>query len=178
MAPFPFLQRVNPNLPTKSMSRIPKPFFLLRQLIRRNLHHRTRIHLPRIKIIIRHRKNHHRPRHQTAEIHVRRVRIDHLRKEAENKHDDAVADAEAIQKNAPDSGHVEGTPDEFVGVPGCVGHLGGVPDGAAEAVPEEEGFGEDVGGVEGADADGEDVVEGGGGADVYEADGAGDAGHD
>lgn len=73
---------------------------------------------------------------------------------------------------------MEGAPDEFVGVPGCVCHLGGVKDGAAEAVVEEQGLGEDVRGVEAADAEGDDVVEGGGGADVDEADGAGDGGHD
>ena len=73
---------------------------------------------------------------------------------------------------------MEGTPDEFVGVPGCARHLAWVPHVAADAVPEEEGFGEDVGCVEAADAEGDDVVEGGGGADVDEADGAGDAGHD
>ena len=63
-------------------------------------------------------------------------------------------------------------------MPDCAGHSRRVADGAADAVIEEEGFGEDVGGVKGADADGDDVVEGGGGADVDEANSAGDARHD
>ena len=46
--------------------------------------------------------------------------------------------------------------------------------GACAATVEEEGFGDDVGGVEGADAEGDDGVEGGGGADADEANDNGD----
>ena len=152
--------------------------FYLRQLIRSDFNHGSRIHFSRVKVVIRHRKDHHRPRHQAAKVHMRRVRIDDLRKEAEDEDDDAVADAEAVEEDAPDARDVEGAPDELVGVPGRVGHLVGVPDRAADAVPEEEGLGQDVGCVEAADADGEDVVEGGRRTDVDEADGAGYAGHD
>ena len=44
------------------------------------------------------------------------------------------------------------------------------------SAPEEQALGNDVGGVETADAEGDDVVEGCGGADVDEADEAGDEG--
>ena len=46
------------------------------------------------------------------------------------------------------------------------------------AVVEEEGLGDDVGGVEAGDTEGYDIVEGGGGADVDEADDAGGHGRD
>ena len=49
-------------------------------------------------------------------------------------------------------------------------------DGTRTSAPEEEAFGDDVGGVEAADAEGDDVVECGGRADVDEADEAGDDG--
>ena len=68
------------------------------------------------------------------------------------------------------------TPDQLIRLAGIVGS--GVTDRARAAAPEEEGFGDDVGGVEAADAEGDDVVEGGGGADVDEADEAGDEGGD
>ena len=101
-----------------------------------------------------------------------------MREEAEDEDNDAVAYPEGIEQDAPDAGDVKWTPDEFVGMPGCTGHLVGVPDVASNAVPEQEGFGEHVGGVEAADAEGNDVVEGGCGADVDEADGARNARHD
>ena len=72
---------------------------------------------------------------------------------------------------------MEGAPDQFVSVPFGIGHLRGMADGASDAVVEEKRFGEHVGCVEGADAYRDDVVEGRGGADIDEADGAGDAGH-
>ena len=150
----------------------------LRHLIRRDLNHRAGIHLPRIDIIVDNSKQHDRARHQTAKIHVRGVGIDRLREEAEDEDYDPVSDPEGIEQYTPDTGDVEGAPDEFVGVPRGTRHLGGVQDVASDAVPEQEGFGEHVGCVETAHAEGNDVVEGGGGANVYEADGAGDAGHD
>lgn len=73
---------------------------------------------------------------------------------------------------------MEGAPDELVSVPYAIGHLGGRANGATNAVVEEEGFGKDVGGVQRADAEGDDGIEGGGGADVDEADKTGDKGHD
>ena len=109
---------------------------------------------------------------------MRGIGIDHLRKEAEDEDNDTIANTEAVQENAPDTGNVKGPPDELVGVPGRIGHLVGVADGAPDAVPEEEALGEDVGGVEAADADGEDVVERRCRTDVDEADGAGNARHD
>ena len=146
--------------------------------MRRNLNHRPIIHLPRINNIIPHRKKHNRPRHQTAKIHLRRIRLHNLREKTKHKHNNPIPHPKPIQQDPPDPRYVEGAPDQFVGVPGGVCHLGWGADCAPDAVPEEEGFGEHVGGVETADADGDYVVEGGGGTDVDEADGAGDAGHD
>ena len=109
---------------------------------------------------------------------MRSIRIRHHGEEAEDEDDDAITDTEGVEKDAPHTGDVKGAPDEFVGVPRGAGHLIGVPDRSSDPVPEQEGLGQDVGGVEAADADGDDVVEGGCGTDVYEADGAGNASHD
>ena len=147
-------------------------------LIRCNLHHRSRINFPRIQIVIDNSPQHDRPRHQTAKIHMRRIRIHRLREKAKDEDNDPIPHRKSIQQDPPNPRDVEGSPDEFVGVPGGAGHLVGMPNGAADTVPEEESFGEGVGGVEGADAEGDDVIEGGGGADVDETDDAGNGGHD
>ena len=73
---------------------------------------------------------------------------------------------------------MKGSPHQLVGVPSRALHFRGAADVAADAAPEEEGLGDSVGGVEGRDADGEDDVEGGGGAEVDDADEAGDDGDD
>ena len=73
---------------------------------------------------------------------------------------------------------MEGAPNQLVRVPGCAAHFVGMADVAPDAPPEQQRFGRGVGGVEGGDADGEDDVEGGGGAEVDDADEAGDDGDD
>ena len=154
------------------------PTSRLRQLIGHDLNHGSRIHLSRVQVVVSHGEHHNGARHETAEVHVRGIRIRHLREEAEDEDDDAVPDAKGVQQDAPDAGDVEGAPDELVGLPRRPSHLARVADRPPDAVPEKEGLGEDVRGVEAADAEGDDVVEGGRGADVYQADGAGDGGHD
>lgn len=72
---------------------------------------------------------------------------------------------------------MKGAPDKLSRFAGIVDAVAG-SDAAGDAAVEEETLGDDVGGVEGADAEGNDVVEGGGGAEVDEADEAGDAGGD
>lgn len=144
----------------------------------RNLNHRPIIHFPSIEIVVRHRKDHDCPSHQTAEIHMRRIRIDALREKAEDEDNNAIADSKGIEQHAPDPRHVEGTPDQLISLPGVTGHLIGRSDRPANTVPEEEGLGEKVGSVQAAHADGDDIVECCGGADVDQTDGAGDASHD
>ena len=73
---------------------------------------------------------------------------------------------------------MERAPDQLISLAVIVPDLASLPDAIRAAAPEEEGFRDDVGRVEAADAEGDDVVEGGGGADVDEADGAGDEGGD
>lgn len=91
---------------------------------------------------------------------------------------------ERIHRNAKNARKPKRAPNQLIGfvasivVVVCVDFRRGVADGACAAAPEKEGFSDDVGGVEGADAEGDDVVEGGGGADVDEADEAGDEGGD
>ena len=51
-------------------------------------------------------------------------------------------------------------------------------DRPSDAVPEQHRFGKKIGGVQAADPEGNDGVEGGGGTDVDQADDTGDEGHD
>ncbi len=69
-------------------------------------------------------------------------------------------------------------PDQLIRLAAVVRDVRRPADLARAPAPEEQGLGDDVGGVEAADAEGDDVVEGGGGADVDEADEAGDEGGD
>ena len=150
----------------------------LRQLVWCDLHHRASIHLPGVEKIVGDSKDHNSARHETAEIHMRSIRVDHCRKEAEDENDDAVTDREGIEEDAPNTRDVKGAPDQFVGMPCCTGHLVRVTNGASDAMPQEHGFGDDVGCVEAADADGDNVVEGCRGTNVDQADGARYARHD
>ncbi len=109
---------------------------------------------------------------------MRSVWTDHGREEAENEYDDTISDTKGIEKNTPDTWNVERTPDQFVRVPGSTGHLTLVADRSTGAVPEKKGLGEDVGGIEAADADRDDVVESRCGTDVDQTDSAGNASHD
>ena len=131
----------------------------LGQLIRCDLHHRAGINLPGVEVIVGDSKDHDSPRHETAEIHMRSIGVDHCRKEAEDENNDAVTDREGIKEDAPNTRDVKGAPNELVGMPCCTGHLIRVTDGASNAMPQEHGFGDDVGCVEATDADGDNVVE-------------------
>ena len=109
---------------------------------------------------------------------MRGIWIDHLREEAEDEDDDAVTHTKRVEQDAPNTRDMEWAPDELVGVPGRTGHLAGVTDRPSDAMPKEEAFDEDVGRVEAADADGDDVVEGCCGTNIDQAYGAGHASHD
>jgi len=109
---------------------------------------------------------------------MRSIRVDALREKAEDEDNNAVADGKCIEQHAPDPRHVERTPDQLISVPGVTGHLIERSDRPADTVPEEEGLGENVGSVQAAHGDGDDIVECCGGADVDQADGARDASHD
>ena len=91
---------------------------------------------------------------------MRGIGVDHCRKEAEDENNDAVTDREGVEEDAPNTRDVKGAPDQFVGMPSCTGHLVGVTDGASDAMPQEHSFSDDVGCVETADPDGDNVVEG------------------
>lgn len=58
-----------------------------KHLIGRNFNHRSGIYLSPIKVTINNRKGNNSAYHQTREIHVRSVRIDYCRKEAEIQYD-------------------------------------------------------------------------------------------
>lgn len=72
---------------------------------------------------------------------------------------------------------MEGTPYEGAGLGGVVDVAPGA-DAAGAAAVEEEALGDDVGCIQVRDAEGDDVVEGGGGPDVDQADDAGGEGGD
>lgn len=71
-------------------------FHRLRQLVWCDFHDRAGIHLPGVEKIVSDSKYHDSPRHETAEVHMRSIRVDHCRKEAEDENDDAVTDREGI----------------------------------------------------------------------------------
>ena len=103
---------------------------------------------------------------------MRSVRVDRLREEAENEDNDTISNAKSIEEDAPDPRNVKRAPDELVGMPRGTGHLTGVTNGSSDAVPKEESLGEDIGSVETADTNGDDIIESGCGADVDQTNGA------
>lgn len=150
----------------------------LRYLIRCDFNHRSSIFFSRINEIVGKSKKHDGTSHQAAKVHMRRIRVDCLRKEAEDEDNNTITNAKGIQKDAPNTGDMEGAPDELISMPGGAGHLAGVTDGSSDAVPEEQGLGENIRCVKAADADRDDVVERGCRADVDQANSARNAGHD
>jgi len=129
--------------------------------------------------IIHHRKNHHGAKHQGAEIHRLRRHRCGGRPETEENHNDHESAGDGVGDDAEDPWNAEGAPDELGagGVDGLVGEVcGGEGDGAGAAAPEEDGAGDEVGGVKACDSEGDDIVEGDGGADVDEGEEAGDEG--
>ena len=149
-----------------------------RSLVRRNLYHRPSIQLPRIDIVVGDREDQDSASHQTAPIHMRRIRVHHLREEAEDEHNDTIPNAKRVEQYPPYPRDVEGAPDKLVRMPCGTCHLTAVANRASDAVPEEEGLGKDIGCIETAHADGDDGVKGDCGADVDQANGTGYSGHD
>ena len=83
---------------------------------------------------------------------------------------------ERIHQDPNNSRKPKRSPNKLVSLAGIVRDVARFADGTGTSAPEQEAFGDDVGGVEAADAEGDDVVKCGGGADVDEADEAGDDG--
>lgn len=169
-----------------SLKNLNPPSSILQPL---HLHHRPGIKLPGPEHIIQHAETQHEPRNQHAIIHRRGRRWRGGGPETEEEEDEEVDACEGVVCDAEGAGDVPGTPgyvrrggeggmgiDIDIGLSGglvmVVGGGGGMY-GAGDAAVEEEGADEEVGGVEGADDEGDDVVEGSGGADVYEDEEAG-----
>ena len=100
------------------------------------------------------------------------------RPKAKEENDDPKRHRERIHQDPKDTRKPKRAPKKLVGLAGIVGDVARFANGTRAPAPEEEAFGDDVGGVEAADAEGDDVVEGGGGANVDEADEARDDGCD
>jgi len=132
----------------------------LLRLIKRHLNNRPFILFLSPKDIIQHSEQHHRSSHQHAEIHTDSFNRRSDRPKAEEKDNAAENQREQVDRNAPDPWEVKGAPDELSRFAGIVDAVAG-SDAAGDAAVEEETLGDDVGGVEGADAEGDDVVEGG-----------------
>ena len=143
---------------------------------RRHLHNRALIHLPRPHHIVKHRKQNHTPCHQHAKIHTLRRNGRSNRPKAEEENDNPKHHREHIHQDPEDTWKPKRSPKKLVSLAGIVRDVARFADGTRASAPEEEAFGDDVGGVEAADAEGDDVVEGGGRADVDKADEAGDDG--
>ena len=153
------------------------PDCLLSYLVGGDLHNWSRVHLSRIKIVVNDSKDHNSACHQAAEIHMRSVRINRLRKEAEYEDNDAIPNTKSIEKDAPDPRNMKRPPDEFVSMPCGAGHLGGVTNRSSDAVPKEESLGQDVRSVETADTNGDNIIESGCRADIDQTNGTRNAGH-
>ena len=96
---------------------------------------------------------------------MHRTRVIKHREETEYKDDNPKPHRERIHSDTENPGQVEGAPDEHAGLGGVVEMAAGA-DGAGAAPVEEEAFDDYVGKVEARYAEGDDVVEGGGGSDV------------
>ena len=148
-------------------------------------------------VVINDAERNRRRRHQDAVVHVLRRHGRQRRPEAPEQDEENVDARVGVVDDAPDAGQVPGAPDELglghfargirggecgdefrdrfavFGAVGCVR-----VDLAGCASPEEEGAGDEVGGVEAGGGEGDEVFEGGGGADVDEGEEGGDDGDD
>ena len=88
------------------------------------------------------------------------------RPKAKEENDNPKRHRERIHQDPKDTRKPKRSPNKLVGFAGIVRDVARFADGTRASAPEEEAFSDDVGGVEAADAEGDDVVEGGGGADV------------
>ena len=88
------------------------------------------------------------------------------RPKAKEENDDPKRHRERIHQDPKDTRKPKRSPNKLVGFAGIVRDIARFADGTRASAPEQEAFGDDVGGVEAADAEGDDVVEGGRGADV------------
>ena len=68
-----------------------------RYLIRRDFDNRTLVHLLRIEHIIAHGEENDNARNQARPIHMRRVRINRCREEAENDDDGTIDDRPGVE---------------------------------------------------------------------------------
>ena len=82
--------------------------------IRRNLHDRPLIRLPRPENIIENRKQNHRAGHQNRKIHMYGCHGSCDGPEAEEEYYAAEEDGECVDYDAEDPGKVERAPDELV----------------------------------------------------------------
>ncbi len=151
---------------------------LLYYLKMRHLHHRPLIHLPRPHHIIKHRKKHHAPRHQDTKIHMRGRHRRRDRPKAKKENNNPKHHRKRIHPHPHQPRKPKRAPNQLIRLAAIIRDVRRLANLTRAPAPEEQGFGNDVGSVEAADAEGNDVVEGGGGADVDEADEAGDEGGD
>ena len=98
------------------------------------------------------------------------------RPKAKKEDDNPKKHRESIDQDAEDTWKMKRTPDKLISPVRIVRDVGRFANGTCAPAPEEEALCDDVGCVETADAEGDDIVEGGGGADVNEADQAGNQG--
>ena len=95
---------------------------------------------------------------------------------AKKENDNPKHHRESIHQNPKDTRQPKRSPNKLISLTGIVCDVARFADGTRASAPKEEAFGDDVRGVEAADAEGDEVVEGGGREDVDEADETGDEG--
>ena len=94
----------------------------------------------------------------------------------EKEDDNPKPNRKSIDQDAKDTRKMERSPNELISLAGIVRYVGRFADSTCTPAPEEKALCNYIRGVKTADAEGDDVVEGGGGADVDEADETGDEG--
>lgn len=116
--------------------------------------------------IVDHSSNNHTARHQTTVIHRRRLHGTRNRPAAKEEDDHPEQNRDDVDDGTENAGNVERAPYQLAlftdsTVVMCLVWRVWRAEGSSHAAVEEEGLGDDVGSVEAADAEGNDVVESG-----------------
>ena len=125
--------------------------------------------------VIHHTENNHTPRHQRTKVHSRRRRRCSRRPKAKEEYNDHIHTRPSICYDTKHPSKAERTPCEIAGsgVCFCLCPWQREFDGSGAAAPKQKGAAYKVGRVEAVDGKGEDIVKGGGGANVDETEEAG-----
>lgn len=141
-----------------------------------HLHNRPLIRLPRPHSIIEYRKQRNRSRHQNTKIHLRSRDGRRHGPKAKEEYNDPETHSPNVDDNAKKTWKMKRSPDKLVSFACITRDVCHFADSTGTSTPEEKALDDDVRGVETAHAQGDDIVESGGGADVDQTDETGNEG--